>query len=179
MSRQRFKINQLVQIALRSRALHLDGVGTVVKYVSGQRAGYRVRVLATGSAFITSYYRTPIYTKDIILKCMPSELREVTTWSAGECTHAVRMSSSIDKQLKDIINQKTNLAKNQHSWNNDYYTKNIALAKDKLMWINFSLKRLSKIENGLYKDKAHNMHIVADNNIAYPLERELGRTEYV
>ncbi len=179
MSRQRYKINQLVFANISTRYYSIAGIGVVSDYTSKQYAPYRVRVICVSHSNESYYYGNSAFTKDCIFSCTPSELSPVLTLSNSN-THISTMKSMISNEIQQTSGslQRIKIYGNITS-SECYYRKEYEKQLAKLLWLSFANKRMKNLQVlGLASNK-YELSVDPQHFIKFPLEQERRRDEYV
>ena len=178
MSRQRYKINQLVFANMSTRYYSVRGIGVVSGYTPKQYAPYRVRIICIGSTR-SYYYHTTAFTKDYIFPCIPSELSPVLTLSNSNSsisTMKSMMSGEVQQASGSLhrIRMYGNITSSEC-----YYRKEYEKELAKLLWLSFANKRMKDLQVlGLASNK-YELSVDPQHFIKFPLEQERRRDEYV
>jgi len=178
MSRQRYKINQLVFANISTRYYSIAGIGVVSDYTSKQYAPYRVRMICISEGR-SYYYNNSSLTKDCIFSCTPSELSPVLNLSNSN-THISTMKSMVSSEVRQASDalHRTKIYGNTTS-SECYYRKGYENHLAKLLWLSFANKRMKDLQVlGLASNK-YELSIDPQHFIKFPLEQERRRDEYV
>lgn len=179
MSRQRFKLNQLVHLNYKSRYFVFRGIGVVTGYTSGEYAPYFVRVLATDSATVTNhyYYGSNPHKRDNIYHCLPSELQPVLNEIDMNNPHISLMGSSIAALIRCGLGTKKN-AMNNTSYSQGHYANQHEALMNRLLWVVFAYNR---IKNLRVRKPLGGNHLYVDTSTftPFPIEHEQERNNYV
>lgn len=178
MSRQRYKVNQLVLANMSTRYYSLRGIGVVSDYTPKQYAPYRVRMICVGHTR-SYYYHTTAFTKDCIFRCIPSELSPVLTLSNSN-THISTMKSMVSSEVQQASGSLHRIRMYGNITSSEcYYRKEYEKELAKLLWLSFANKRMKDLQVlGLASNK-YELSVDPQHFIKFPLEQEKRRDEYV
>ena len=178
MSRQRFKLNQLVHLHYRSRYYVCNGIGVVTGYTSGQYAPYLVRLLATDASTVSHhyYYGSNPHRRDNLLNCIPSELQPMLNEIDMNNPHIALMGSSIASLIRSATITKKNAMDKTYS--QDHYVKQHKSLMRRLLWVSFAYNR---IKNLRVRKPLGGNHLYVDTSTftPFPIEHEQERNDYV
>ena len=178
MSRQRFKLNQLVHLHYRSRYYVCNGIGVVTGYTSGQYAPYLVRLLATDASAVSHhyYYGSNPHRRDNLLNCIPSELQPMLNEIDMNNPHIALMGSSIASLIRSGVATKKNIMQYTHA--QEHYGKTHKALMDRLLWVTFAYNR---IKNLRVRKPLGGNHLYVDTSTftPFPIEHEQERNDYV
>jgi hypothetical protein len=178
MSRQRFKLNQLVHLHYRSRYYVCNGIGVVTGYTSGEYAPYLVRLLATDTAGVSHhyYYGSNPYRRDNLFNCIPSELQPMLNEIDMNNPHIALMGSSIASLIRSGTITKKNAMDKTYS--RDHYVKQHKSLMGRLLWVTFAYNR---IKNLRVRKPLGGNHLYVDTSTftPFPIEHEQERNNYV
>ena len=179
MSRQRYKINQLVFANMSTRYYSIGGIGVVSDYTSKQYAPYRVRVICVSHSNESYYYGHSAFTKDYIFPCITSELSPVLNLSNSN-PHISTMKSMMSGELQQASGalQRIKIYGNITS-SGCYYHEDYKKQLARLLWLSFANKRMKDLQVlGLASNK-YELSVDPQHFIKFPLEQERRRDEYV
>lgn len=178
MSRQRYKVNQLVLANMSTRYYSIKGIGVVSDYTSKQYAPYRVRIICIGSTR-SYYYHTTAFTKDYIFSCTPSELSPVLNLSNSN-THISTMKSMVSSEIREASGSQQRIRMYGNITSSKcYYRQQYEKELTKLLWLSFANKRMKNLQVlGLASNK-YELSVDPQHFIKFPLEQEIRRDEYV
>lgn len=178
MSRQRFKLNQLVHLRYKSRYYVCSGIGVVTGYTSGEYAPYLVRILATDAAALSHhyYYGSNPHRRDNLLNCIPSELQPMLNEIDMNNPHIALMGSSIASLIRSATITKKNAIDKTYS--QDHYVKQHKSLMNRLLWVSFAY---SRIKNLRVRKPLGGNHLYVDTSTftPFPIEHEQERNNYV
>ena len=180
MSRQRFKLNQLVHLHYRSRYYVCNGIGVVTGYTSGQYAPYLVRLLATDTAAVSHhyYYGSNPHRRDNLLNCIPSELQPVLNEIDMNNPHIALMGSSIASLIRSGTITKKNAMDKTYS--RDHYVKQHKSLMDRLLWVTFAYNRIKNLRVRKHpKIGGNHLYVDTSTFTPFPIEHEQERNNYV
>jgi len=180
MSRQRFKLNQLVHLHYRSRYYVCNGIGVVTGYTSGQYAPYLVRLLATDASTVSHhyYYGSNPHRRDNLLNCIPSELQPMLNEIDMNNPHIALMGSSIASLIRSGVATKKNVMQYTHA--QEHYGKTHKALMDRLLWVTFAYNRIKNLRVRKHP-KVGGSHLYVDTSTftPFPIEHEQERNNYV
>ena len=178
MSRQRFKLNQLVHLRYKSRYYVCSGIGVVTGYTSGEYAPYLVRLLATDASAVSHhyYYGSNPHRRDNLLSCIPSELQPMLNEIDMNNPHIALMGSSIASLIRSGVATKKNAMDKTYS--QDHYVKQHKSLMGRLLWVTFAYNR---IKNLRVRKPLSGNHLYVDTSTftPFPIEHEQERNNYV
>ena len=180
MSRQRFKLNQLVHLHYRSRYYVCNGIGVVTGYTSGQYAPYLVRLLATDTAAVSHhyYYGSNPHKRDNLLSCIPSELQPVLNEIDMNNPHIALMGSSIASLIRSGVATKKNVMQYTHA--QEHYGKTHKALMDRLLWVTFAYNRIKNLRVRKHpKIGGNHLYVDTSTFTPFPIEHEQERNNYV
>jgi len=180
MSRQRFKLNQLVHLHYRSRYYVCNGIGVVTGYTSGQYAPYLVRLLATDTAAVSHhyYYGSNPHRRDNLLNCIPSELQPMLNEIDMNNPHIALMGSSIASLIRSGTITKKNAMDKTYS--RDHYVKQHKSLMDRLLWVTFAYNRIKNLRVRKHpKIGGNHLYVDTSTFTPFPIEHEQERNNYV
>ena len=180
MSRQRFKLNQLVHLRYKSRYYVCSGIGVVTGYTSGEYAPYLVRLLATDTAGVSHhyYYGSNPHRKDNLLNCIPSELQPMLNEIDMNNPHIALMGSSIASLIRSATITKKNAMDKTYA--QDHYVKQHHSLMRRLLWVTFAYNRIKNLRVRKHP-KVGGSHLYVDTSTftPFPIEHEQERNNYV
>ena len=180
MSRQRFKLNQLVHLRYKSRYYVCSGIGVVTGYTSGEYAPYLVRLLATDTAAVSHHYYYGInpHKRDNLLSCIPSELQPVLNEIDMNNPHIALMGSSIASLIRSGVATKKNVMKYTHA--QEHYGKTHKALMDRLLWVTFAYNRIKNLRVRKHpKIGGNHLYVDTSTFTPFPIEHEQERNDYV
>ena len=180
MSRQRFKLNQLVHLRYKSRYYVCSGIGVVTGYTSGEYAPYLVRLLATDTAAVSHhyYYGSNPHKRDNLLNCIPSELQPVLNEIDMNNPHIALMGSSIASLIRSGTITKKNAMDKTYS--RDHYVKQHKSLMDRLLWVTFAYNRIKNLRVRKHpKIGGNHLYVDTSTFTPFPIEHEQERNNYV
>ena len=180
MSRQRFKLNQLVHLRYKSRYYVCSGIGVVTGYTSGEYAPYLVRLLATDTAAVSHhyYYGSNPHKRDNLLNCIPSELQPVLNEIDMNNPHIALMGSSIASLIRSGVATKKNVMQYTHA--QEHYGKTHKALMDRLLWVTFAYNRIKNLRVRKHpKIGGNHLYVDTSTFTPFPIEHEQERNNYV
>ena len=180
MSRQRFKLNQLVHLRYKSRYYVCSGIGVVTGYTSGEYAPYLVRLLATDTAAVSHhyYYGSNPHKRDNLLSCIPSELQPMLNEIDMNNPHIALMGSSIASLIRSGVATKKNVMQYTHA--QEHYGKTHKALMDRLLWVTFAYNRIKNLRVRKHpKIGGNHLYVDTSTFTPFPIEREQERNNYV
>ena len=180
MSRQRFKLNQLVHLRYKSRYYVCSGIGVVTGYTSGEYAPYLVRLLATDTAAVSHhyYYGSNPHKRDNLLNCIPSELQPMLNEIDMNNPHIALMGSSIASLIRSGTITKKNAMDKTYS--RDHYVKQHKSLMDRLLWVTFAYNRIKNLRVRKHpKIGGNHLYVDTSTFTPFPIEHEQERNNYV
>ena len=180
MSRQRFKLNQLVHLRYKSRYYVCSGIGVVTGYTSGEYAPYLVLLLATDTAAVSHhyYYGSNPHRRDNLLNCIPSELQPMLNEIDMNNPHIALMGSSIASLIRSATITKKNAMDKTYA--QDHYVKQHHSLMRRLLWVTFAYNRIKNLRVRKHP-KVGGSHLYVDTSTftPFPIEHEQERNNYV
>ncbi len=179
MSRQRYKINQLVFVNMSTRYYSIGGIGVVSDYTSKQYAPYRVRMICISHSNGGYYYGYSPVTKDFIFPCIPSELSPVLNLSNSNI-HISTMKSMMSGEIQQASGSLQRIKVYGNITSSEcYYVREYEKQLARLLWLSFANKRMKDLQVlGLASNK-YELSVDPQHFIKFPLEQERRRDEYV
>lgn len=180
MSRQRFKLNQLVHLRYKSRYYVCSGIGVVTGYTSGEYAPYLVRLLATDTAAVSHhyYYGSNPHKRDNLLSCIPSELQPMLNEIDMNNPHIALMGSSIASLIRSGVATKKNVMQYTHA--QEHYGKTHKALMDRLLWVTFAYNRIKNLRVRKHpKIGGNHLYVDTSTFTPFPIEHEQERNDYV
>ena len=180
MSRQRFKLNQLVHLRYKSRYYVCSGIGVVTGYTAGEYAPYLVRLLATDTAAVSHhyYYGSNPHKRDNLLSCIPSELQPMLNEIDMNNPHIALMGSSIASLIRSGVATKKNVMQYTHA--QEHYGKTHKALMDRLLWVTFAYNRIKNLRVRKHpKIGGNHLYVDTSTFTPFPIEHEQERNNYV
>jgi len=177
MSRQRYKINQLVKVRLKTRYVELSGLGVVQDYAPKEYAGYSVRMICINGHQSHYYYNGSPFNKDGIYRCLPKELKAMYSLSNSHQSISF-MKSAVSGIIKSAAHTKSNSKKYNHNNAYCYYTNQFKNQMNNLLWYSFANKRMKNLQVR-FDARTQELFIDPTTFTKFPIEREQRRDEYV